>query len=181
MTYQEARDRATELIGIPRDQLLEVDAVLLQGFFATHLRSIWRAAPWPETTDVGEFTPVERLIQKTTLIGDVFWVATDNMRETTRGRILRHWHNATTIEIYEQRETVWIFYRLPVPDLAALSGTSLLNYVIADRLALPLLHKAAASLASCLGKKDFAVENRALGEMCLAEEAAVFLGEERQL
>jgi len=104
-------------------------------------------------------------------VGDILGIWTADPRATTRFRAIPYEEGDGVIQLFEDRETAWVEYQAPPPDLLSVLDQDLDEYDIPERFANILSYQAAGSLLRADGKFEAGNEYMAMAERLLAEES----------
>lgn len=160
VTYEQVFDLAVQLAGRTPENVPVSEATMLQAFCAGELRDLWKKEAWPELCDnLTEVALIDGAFSKNAgeddEMGDILAVFDADPR------VAQAWHRFAPHRITEgngrvyvktSRETVWVDYQLPVPDLldASLVGptneAALLAVTLPERFRMALAYRGAAHL-----------------------------------
>ncbi len=142
-TYQEIMNQAAEDAGRTRDRIPQSEQLMLQGFVALKLRSVWNLCVWsdlisgPLEVAVADhqFSKNEGAQAPAIELGDVLGYYTRAPHKLDDVPRFDFQETSNTVWVDTHDGNVWVLYMPPVPDLMALAGAALLAATLPEELA----------------------------------------------
>lgn len=155
-TYQEVKDLATDLAGIPRGKLATTEATMLLAFFAAELPDLWNREAWPELCDHLEAVTLDANNCFDTREGDademgdiLAVIHGGNPLTTNRVTVLppnQYTRLNDRVNVLADTGDLYVDWQTPAPDLLGVASADLAAYELPERFRLPLAARGAALL-----------------------------------
>lgn len=192
ITYAVIWNLAVQLGGRTPDNVPLAESTMLQAFFATELRDLWKKEAWPElcdnivqvtlTSTPGGANVFSKNLGLTNEMGDILGVFNLDPRIPTQPcwekfRSDRVVEGNGQVYVRTSLQQVWVDYQLPCPDLldptlvGIANQAALMAATLPERFRLPLAYRGAGHL---LTTEDpaLAAQFAKLGDLEVARQAA---------